>query len=158
VNNPASYVVGDGSPYPTTSEGIFFDAPLSLTSDATNAVNTSGSVYAYNLLAPKPVVGQRYFPHVVIKITDVEAKADGDKTQYENATWWLTIKDVYDTRETSNPTETDYLSFEGGKVYQVANVPFSLGQLSPTPEPGDRQVTVSVTVKEWIPVPVAPVL
>jgi hypothetical protein len=149
--------VSTPAPYPTDDNGVYFDATLSSNSNDGVVTPGTGQAWAYNLLAPKNPAA-RYFPHVVIELTSITFKAGYTAPDaYKSGSWYLTIKEVYKTNVTT-PGETDYLTFTKGNIYQIADVPFSLGQLAATPEPGDKQVTVKVTVKAWEAVPVKPVI
>jgi hypothetical protein len=144
VNNQSEldkYVAGESG---YTADGILYDE-LDGASDGTVFELDDSKVFAYNLLPRSSVEENPYFPHLVIKIEDV-ILADGNGTEYNNGTdpWFITITSVLDAN-TQQPVE-----FEAGNVYSIDNLPFERGDLSPVPEPGNKKVEVTVSVKQWV--------
>jgi hypothetical protein len=120
----------------------------------------SKEVLAYNLLAPQLGPSDHYFPHLVIKVTDVKDAEDEPWVHGSGADkdiWWLTLTNVV-PKGTLNVTDDLYIKFEAGKVYQIGNLSFGLGDLTTVPELENKIVFVSVEVKTWVPVLVDPIL
>jgi hypothetical protein len=150
--NTASHYVstanpGGSAPDYTTLTSVW-DEPATASS-AGVAELASSEVFAYNLLVPNTT---NYFPHIVIKLTDVfmpDLSATDDNPY--TGTWFLTIGGVKDG--------TGAVYLEKANVYHIADLAFSLGDLGPIPEPGvSKQVYVDVTVKAWTVQTVTPVL
>jgi hypothetical protein len=164
VNNGptvANYApVGSGGTYPlpvgalydvttvNSSTGSLLPAPV-----APVVEQTLDNVWAYNVLAPART---GYFPHIVIKI-NITAVANVAYAAFVGQDYYLTITNVV-AAGTVNPDADDYLDFTKGKIYTIDNISFSLGDLSTTPEPAEKKVTVTVTVLPWVTTPVDPVL
>ncbi|MDR1274555.1 MAG: hypothetical protein LBK12_08395 [Odoribacteraceae bacterium] len=130
-----------------------FDAFATGTADSDGSVEVDfAGVMAYNLLPP----GSTYFPHLVVRITKVVPKDASYTNDYgAGKVWYLTVKNVV----AAGTSQTGpFLVFQAGKIYKIADLHFGLGDLSPVPEPGDKIVTVKVTVTKWEAVNVDPVL
>jgi hypothetical protein len=150
VNNgqvKASYAAGQAG---YTTAGVLHDEPGA--TSAASVVDFSPNVLAYNLL-PRNTTG--YFPHLVLKITGVKTKDAGLQSTYANGgePWFITVTNVV-----TGDAPTVYLDFEACKIYKIGNLKFGLGDLSVVPEPSNKRVTVTASVREWVAVPVEPVL
>jgi hypothetical protein len=140
--------------YKSADLGQLHDEPALVASDVNSppfAENASTNVFAYTLPAPVPEV--TYFPHILIELEDIEVI--GADAAFESGTWWLTIKNAVPTG-TTNPTVSDYVKFNRGKVYTL-DVNFTADLLTEFPEQTNINVLVEVTVEDWVIVPVAPV-
>ncbi|MDR1273856.1 MAG: hypothetical protein LBK12_04830 [Odoribacteraceae bacterium] len=124
-------------------------------SDASDVVTFAPKdVMAYNLLAP---VKTGYFPHLVIRIKNVDPVDDALDNGYGGANvWYLTVTNVVTAGQA--PVATNFLNFAPGEVYHINDLYFGLGDLSPVPEPSDKLVNVTVTVKSWKVIGADPVL
>jgi hypothetical protein len=150
LSTVGNYALNAGT-YLVASHHVFFDvddySSTGTPPAATPLVSTK--VWAYNLLAPA-LAG--YFPHVVIKITNIDVVDDATNGAYENGTWYLTIANVQ-----VNGTGA-YLPFLKGNIYRLEDVAFTLSDLGSVPELTTKKVTVAVSVTAWAPQTVTPVL
>jgi hypothetical protein len=169
---PASYVPKDNgsttAEYSGTNPGYYENKPWVYDEHASTGwesaggvlkfekTSDSGEVLGYNLLARQLGSTDHYFPHLVIEITDVVCVDSDNHNLYKDKTWYLTITNV--VAHDAVQIEDNWVKFEAGKVYQIENLPFELGNLSPVPEPSDKKVTCTVTVKPWVVMNVDPVL
>jgi hypothetical protein len=141
--------VGSGGLYDGTP-GALYDELTPITS-AVNVVEFGGGdVLAYNLM-PLASGTTAQFPHLVIRLNNI-ILAGSDASTFTGP-YYLTVTGV---ALTSAPTEK--IPFVAGNIYTITNLEFSPGDLSETPEPLDKEVTVKAIVKNWEVVPVVPVL
>jgi hypothetical protein len=149
LSDPEAYA-GETVGYPLLSENTLYNEQENGIESIDNVVGFgSNKVLAYNLLSENKA---GYFPHLVIKIEDVMLADATDQATYTGKVWFITVKEV----RTSGTLES--VDFETCNVYHIANLPFAQGDLSPIPEPGEKRVNVTVTVKTWVVKPVEPVL
>jgi hypothetical protein len=149
-SDPANYS-GDQDAAYEDLEGILFDEDTYESDEDLLSAAPASGVWAYNLLAPALGSDEQYFPHIVIKIEDIEVESDGD-VAFEGKTWFLVIANVKESDEGDN------LPFLKGTVYRIANVPFTLDDLADRPELDKKRVTVTVSVNSWTGKDVLPVL
>jgi hypothetical protein len=138
---PGNYV-STGGTYNNTAAGMLYNEPASAYTSVSNVVKDFGSannVLAYNLL---PVNTAGYFPHLVIKLTDIVLDPTDGVTFA--GTWFLTITGV-----AMAATPADHLDFLAGNVYRIADLAFTPGDLTKEPELATRDVTVEVEVLNW---------
>lgn len=166
-------IVGTGDyaagKYVTADEGMLYDVVDDESEEDTPVVNregvvpTGGAVWGYNLL---PLAAGSYFPHIVIEISDIdivddtsdnfkkyEDQADYASNPYatpEIPTFYLTITGVVDG--------STILDLVKGNVYHIDEIFFSLNDLSPVPEPSDKNVRCEVKVTKWVAQTVTPIL
>jgi hypothetical protein len=153
VNNTnvlLNYSSSTGGAYNGLIAGSVYDNSLTLAS-ASKIVDLAPNVLAYNLM---PLKGgtSAVFPHLVIELADIVLVAGDDAVTF-SGTKYLTVTGV---ALNSNPSVK--IAFEAGKIYKIADLQFGPGDIAPTPEPLNKQVTVKVTVADWVPVAVVPVL
>lgn len=161
VNNGSD---GDDYVYASTGDAYFglvnslYDVVA--TTSTSKVVKPTSGYWAYNLPAPTIASPSKYFPHIIIKITDVTVTDQGADGGYENKTWYLTVGDVV-LESVTNPTASDYLVFTKGNVYTfdtTTGINFTLDDLHEDPEPAAIKLVAKVTIKAWVQQEVKPIL
>jgi hypothetical protein len=139
-----------------TGKPALYDEPSAANSVSGAVTFGTGKALAYNLLAPNFTPSfvtppDKYFPHLVLKITNVVPKDGTLSATYAGKTWFITVTSVALAADLTAP-----LAFEAGKVYNIGDLFFGLGDLADKPEPDVKKVRVKVTVKSWELVNVVP--
>lgn len=143
----------DGS-YPVPFKDEWTSA--SVTADASFKPVNPLHKWAYFIMPPVAGNGttidtevQTSVPHIVAKLEDVTTTSGnlGFSPAY------LTITKLIDSNTTLELTH-----LEAGKVYKITSIDIDGKDLSPKPETGARNVTVTVQVQAWVGVEVEPAL
>jgi hypothetical protein len=142
--------------YDAVDRGSADNTPVA---DREGVVPNGAAVWGYNLL---PLAAGSYFPHFVIEISNIDVVDDTSPEygKYENTepnelnppvipTFYLTVKGVASQSLGS-------LDLVKGNVYHIDEVLFSLSDLSPIPEPADKNVRCLVTITKWVATTVTP--
>jgi hypothetical protein len=155
-NNGSTEANYAGTSAKYTGKPALHDEPSSANSVSGAVTFGAGKSLAYNLLAPNFTPSfvtspDKYFPHLVLKITNVVPKDGTLSATYTGKTWYITVTSVALAADLTAP-----LAFEAGKVYNIGDLSFGLGDLTDKPEPDVKKVRVKVTVKTWEQVNVVP--
>ena len=149
VNNAddvAKYV-GNGTAYPSTLPLYDYNASgLPAMTSLVCAPTPAGKFWYYNVMAPSDAPDAAV-PHIVIRLTDVVAGG----YNYPNPQF-ITIKAFKDGSNTALTKLT------AGHAYKLLNVPFTESDLTDKPETATIDVSVSITINNWITDTVTPVL
>jgi hypothetical protein len=139
-----------------TSLGNYADAAVGILYDESGFTKGSNSytfgaskALAYNLPALKTT--GYYFPHLVLKISNVVLTGGNESIKAD--TYFITVQHA----TLHNDASGAYLNFTAGKSYNISELSFDKEDLSIIPEPLEKRVTVSVTIKDWVPVSIDPV-
>ncbi len=117
---------------------------------AAKVVKPAGGVWAHH-------IGAGSVPRMIVHLKDVvyrfDTTPDGPSRTYVQRTLpqsYITVTG-YDEMTGEN-------TFERGKIYQVANLTFNVSDGSNSPNPTDVELTVSVTMLDWVVTGLTPVL
>ncbi|MFT4222126.1 hypothetical protein [Dysgonomonas sp.] len=152
VNNisDATLFLDNSSAYPTARKTFvydYFSSGITATSQVATPANIS-NVWAYNLFA-NTGSGSFAIPRIVIRLSNI---ATNDLSTYTNPQF-ITVKGLKDG-------STSLTSIDAGKVYNIGAgaLTFKESDLTPAPNMGAIDVTVTVTLAEWEVVSVTPEL
>lgn len=111
--------------------------------------SVANDVWAYQFFPGKGA--SRVPPRIVIKLRGVAASVGAfDPTK----DYYLNIRGF----KTPGAGNVDPMSLERGKVYKIMDVPFLENDISDIPNPEDINLTVNVTIAEWVIETVEPVM
>lgn len=153
VNNisDATLFLDNSSVYPTARKTFVYDYFASgITATSQVAIPTvASSVWGYNLFANTAGSGSFAIPRIVIRLSNITTS---DLSTYSNPQF-ITVKGLKEG--TSSLT-----SIDAGKVYNIGAgaLTFKESDLTPAPNMGAIDVTVTVTLAEWEVVSVTPEL
>jgi hypothetical protein len=147
-SNPDLYAAADaaGSTYTAALSGAIFDYDAAglgyhLGSGVCSPVDPAdpSKVWGYNVLAPNS--GDA--PQIVVRLSNVTTSLAPDP--YAGYTWFLTIKNMY----TSAGGNTA-ITFAKRNVYRIVDLAFTEQDLATNPSLAKKDVTVEVTILDWI--------
>lgn len=122
-------------------------AGLGTQNGVVTAPTTAGNVWAYQFLPGADA--NRISPRIVIALNGVTASVGSfDQAQ----TYYLNIRGF------NTASNMDPMKVERGKVYKIANILFKESDISDIPNPADINLTVTVSVANWDPVTVEPIM
>lgn len=153
VNNisDATLFLDNSTVYTTARKTFVYDYFTSgITASSKVATPASGSnVWGYNLFANTAGSGSFAIPRIVIRLSNITTN---DLSTYTNPQF-ITVKGL-------KQGSTSLTSIDAGKVYNIGTgaLTFKESDLTPAPNMGAIDVTVTVTLAQWTVVSVTPEL
>lgn len=110
---------------------------------------TTGNVWAYQFLPGSDA--SRIAPRIVVKLDGVASTIGSfNPTQ----SYYLNIRGF----KAPSAGDVDPMKLQRGKVYKILNIAFDESDISDIPNPADISLTVTVSIENWVPEIVEPVM